>query len=771
LRARRGEVRFATRVVRWRPCPRAATGILPGFPLLPATLASIPALLAPALALAQSSGVLEPLPLARLDFVLEFDGVVDEGGWELIDPLAMTMYSPVFDGPLTEETEIRLAYDDEYLYVAGRLHDSDPAGIEINTLYRDLYSGDDILAVVIDSYNDYETAVWFVSSPAGVRNDRTVANDAEFTQGMPMNSDWNAHWDVRTSIGDHGWHAEFRIPFSTLGFQVEDDVVTMGVIAYRFIPRKNERHTFPAIEPRWGGLGFAKPSRARRVTLEGVKQGKPVYLTPFALGGAGYLPALPDGADAWESDRDLTRELGMDLRWSPTSNLTVDLTVNTDFAQVEADDQQVNLTRFPLFFPEKRQFFQERASTFQFSTGGFTDRLFHSRRIGLEGGEIVRIFGGARAVGRLGGMDFGFLDMQLAGSDGESGENLGVLRLNQRIFNDYSSVGGMITSRLGNSGRDNVAVALDLSVRPFGDEYVSAKWARTFDEAIEEADGLATALFLARWERRRDDGFSYVFEGRRVGADFRPGLGFQSRRDFFSYGGELRYRHLMPDESSLQSVGFNLTGERFHLIEGRELESATLAPVFNLEFRTGHNLDFTATRSFEMLGDPFVIAGVEVPEGEYGFTEGKADLRFPRAKRFRGNYSVTAGTFYDGARIGVSGNPTFTFSRHFELGGGYEVNRVSFPERSTGVTTQVWRLKTQFAYDARLSLTLFGQYSNVAELTSVNARLRYHFSEGTDLWLVWNEGLNMERANGLDPRLPLSAGRSFMIKYTRALVF
>jgi hypothetical protein len=403
------------------------------------------------------------MEVPRLSGPIEVDGVVDEAAWDEVEPLPMTMFAPTFREPITERTEVRIAHDDEYLYVSGRLYDSDPSGIRTNTFYRNQYSGDDLLAVVIDSFNDRETAVWFSTNPAGARTDRTVSNDAVFSGGeMPMNWDWNAHWDVATTQTDAGWFAEFRIPFSTLGFQVEDDTVTMGLIVYRFIARKNERQIFPAIDPRWGGLAFAKPSQAHRIVLRGVRQSRPVYVTPYSLAGFNRIPELVDtgeGPQRWTAEADPTTEVGVDLRYAPFPNLTLDLTANTDFAQVEADDQQINLTRFPLFFPEKRQFFQERASTFRFNTGGESNRLFHSRRIGLEDGEIVRIYGGGRVVGRTGGTDFGLLTMQTAGARGGSSENMSVLRVNRQILNPYSSVGAMVTSRLGSpagaSGTEN----------------------------------------------------------------------------------------------------------------------------------------------------------------------------------------------------------------------------------------------------------------------------------------------------------------------------
>lgn len=690
-----------------------------------------------------------PMAIHRLSGPIELDGVIDEPAWEAVAPFPMTMHEPSFDAPMTERTEIRMAYDDEHLYLAGRLWDSDPSGIRTNTFYRDAFSGDDLLALVVDSYNDHETAVWFVTNPSGARTDRTVSNDAVFGgAGMPMNSDWNAHWDVATSQDDRGWYAEFRIPFSTLGFQVVDDEVTMGVIVYRFIARKNERHTFPAIDPRWGGLAYAKPSQAQRVALRGVEQSAPVYVSPYALGGVRRIPSLHEpvgGNAAWRTESDASREVGVDLRYSPTSNLSLAVTANTDFAQVEADDQQINLTRFPLFFPEKRQFFQERSSTFQFATGGSNGRLFHSRRIGLADGKIVRIWGGARAVGRIGGLDFGLLDMQTAAHDGRPSENMGVLRLQQQVLNPHSSVGAMLTSRIGSEGRDNIAYGLDTRLRPFGDEYVTLKWAQTFDEATAEESVLESGLVQARWDRVRDEGLAYSGEFVRVGRDFVPGLGFQPRRDFRYFGGQVQYKWFRSAASPFRSTAFQVGTD--HYIRGADgsAESRSVKPQLSLELKGGTEIRISAESSYESVLEDFAVAGATIPSGDYWFHGAEGRFQLPRSGRFRGHLTAAAGSFYDGTRVGVGVNPSWNPSRYLELGSTYELNRLRFGSRGEAATAHLARLKFRIALNTNVSLDSFAQYSNIAGLGSVNARFRYHFREGTDLWIVWNEGVNTER--------------------------
>ena len=743
------------------------------------------AVLAPGRASAQtsvSSGRVGPDPtpisIDRLAGPIELDGLIDEAAWAAIEPLPMIMFAPTWGGEMTQRTEVRLAYDDRYVYMSGRMYDDDPSGIRLNTFYRDQYSGDDLLSILIDSYNDYETAVWFVTNPSGARSDRTMSNDGEFSGGGgagggAMNSDWNAHWDVATHRNDEGWFAEFRIPFSTLGFQTRGDEVTMGVIIYRFIARSNERQLFPAISQEWGGFSFAKPSQAQRVTLRGVHPSKPVYVTPYALGGVTRVPTLLEPPDvpssAWQTDSDATRELGVDLKYSPTSNLSVDLTVNTDFAQVEADDQQINLTRFPLFFPEKRQFFQERASTFSFSTGGFSDRLFFSRRIGLREGELVRIYGGARFVGRAGGMDFGLLSMQTAPEAGRSGENMGVLRLNQQVFNPYSSVGGMVTTRIGADGEDNVAYGVDADVRVFGDEYLTVKWAQTFDEALEEGGALDAGLIRARWQRRRDQGFSYSGEYGRVGPDYLPRLGFQLRDDFSFFGGSLQYQWFPTAASPFRSISLSGNTEHYYRNADDRAESRSIRPSFRLEWRDGSSLNLSVESSFESVRDEFTIAALPIEPGEYWYHAASARWEMSRNGLFRGSFQASAGSFYDGTRLSAGWSPTWNVSRHLEIGGGYDINRITFTDRDLTTTTHLVQLKLQVALDTHVSLNTLAQYNSLADQTSINARFRYHFREGTDLWIVYNEGFNFDRDNGLDPRLPVSAGRAIMVKYSHTL--
>jgi hypothetical protein len=713
------------------------------------------------------------MPLTRLSGSIVLDGRPDEAAWQSVPLLPVTQYAPVFGAPLTEETEIQLAYDEAYLYVAGRMYDSDPGGVRSVTLSRDQYRGDDLFSVVLDTFNDNESALWFTASPSGVRSDRSVSNDGEWTNGSAMNDNWNAHWDLATVWTEEGWFAEMRIPFSSLGFQDDGGHVEMGLIAYRFIARKNERQTFPEIPPTWR-MGFAKPSQGQRVTMEGVYASKPAYITPYLLGGVERSAELNVAETGYDVTDDPITEAGLDVKYNVTNNLTLDVTVNPDFGQVEADSLQVNLTRFSLFFPEKRQFFQERSGLFSFNTGGIS-RLFNSRQIGLNPlGDPVRIIGGVRLVGRLGSTDIGFLNMQTAAQDLLPSENFGVARLRRQVFNPFSTVGGMLTTRADMDGDWGVTAGFDTSIRVLGDEYVTLKWASTFER--EEADSPARTLLdasriLARWERRNEVGFSYSLEYVHSGQQYLPRLGFVLRNDFANFRNGLQYQWFQSASSILRTI--KLANEAFVFRRGTlgTVESAAITPSLEFETKTGRSLTLRLENTYESVLETFFLSGVTpVVPGEYWFHQGTANLDLGRNALLRGGLSVRAGSFYDGWRAGFGGGPTLSLSRHFEIGAGYELNAIRFPDRDEELNAHLVSFKVQGALDIHFSAAALLQYNSTVDQVNANVRFRYHFREGSDLWLVFNDAVNTERDVLDRPRLPFSQGRNLMLKYTYTFI-
>jgi hypothetical protein len=704
-----------------------------------------------------------PLILTRIAGPIVLDGMSDEPGWDGVAPLPLTMYVPVFRGVLTERSEVRIAYDADFLYVSGRFFDSDPSGIRVNSLYRDRSSGDDVFGILVDAFNDNDTGLWFWTNPAGVRGDATISGDG---QGS-TNDSWNTYWDVVATITEDGWFAEMRIPMSSLGFQALDGRVEMGITAYRYIARKNERQIFPEIPP---DFSFLRPSLARNAVLEGVRNRKPVYVTPYVTSGLDQNALLDEQTSQYGLHDDFSNEIGGDVKYNFTSNLTLDVTVNTDFAQVEADDQQVNLTRFSLFFPEKRQFFQERSGVFDFSTGGST-RLFHSRRIGLDDdGNAIRILGGARLVGRAGDWDVGALNMQTARSDFLPSENFGVLRARRRVFNEFSNAGGMLTTRLGDDGSYNVAYGLDGAFRVAGDDYLTVQWAQSFDDSIIGANGFEfdkTGLLRVSLNRRRDRGFTYGLTGRWSGADYRPGTGFTTRQDFSDLFYSFSYFHYPTGDGPFRRIDpFQLFGSVALRNADGTVESAFVEHDFDLQWKSGASLGLDLELYYEDLREPLFLAeGTSVPVGSYLFPAFAGDYNMPLGRLFRAQFNWGIQQFYDGWLTNFVVRPNWNVSRFLEFNLRYQLDLVRFPERDEGFDAHIIRFRTRAALDTRLSLNAFVQFSNTANFGGANIRVRYNFREGNDLWLVYDQGVNLDRHRTV-PALPFTDNRTVLLKYT-----
>ncbi|MFW5973340.1 MAG: DUF5916 domain-containing protein, partial [Bacteroidota bacterium] len=581
------------------------------------------------------------------------------------------------------------------------------------------------------------------------------------------NFDWNTFWDAEARRTDEGWFVEMRIPFSSLRFQDQDGRVYMGMSVWRNIARKSEIATFPAVRPDWGFESIIKASGFQPVVVEGVRSRTPLYVIPYAIGGAGFTSPLSADGTSYLRDHQAVRDAGFDLKYGITTNLTLDFTYNTDFAQIEADDQQVNLTRFSLFFPEKRQFFQERASVFDFSTGG-NNRAFYSRRIGLTNGRPVPLHAGGRVVGRIGDWDIGLLNMQTGPLGDLPGENMGVLRLQRQVLNDNSTVGGIVTSRQGATG--NIVYGVDGSIRIRKNDHLTLNWAQSFtrDEsaAIEVLD---RSLARARIERRVIDGFQFAVDVSRVGGAFDPRLGFQQRTDYTRVGDRLAYGWRPGRTSPLLHYAIALEGTTYLRNNDGSTETAVIGPKATLQFKSGHSLTLGTTSNYENLTTGITFApDVVVPAGSYHFQNVNASYSPSQGSLLRTSLSVNAGQFFDGRRLTASISPIWNASRHVDLTTTYQLNRVEFASRGQALTAHVLRLRTRVALNTRLSGAAFVQYNSAANAVFLNARFRYNPREGNDLYLVFNENLVTDRF-GLLPERRLTDSRSIMIKYVHTL--
>lgn len=736
---------------------------------LPRAVAAALALCGAAPAAAQEPAA--PYAIARVAEPIKLDGVLDEAAWSTIAPVPVVKHWPAYGGDPSERTEIRLAYDEKYVYASCRCYAS-PGSIQATTFKRDSWNlTNDQFALVLDTFHDNETALMFIVSPSGARSDAAISGDAQGSS--PNNDSWDTFWDAATTRTDTAWYAEMRIPISSLRFQSDGGQVRMGLIAYRLAAGKNEMSTFPAIEPKWGFWSFAKPSRAQPVQLQGLRSRNPVQVTPYVLGGMGQEFRLKPDTSGYARVDDPAHDVGLDLKYGVTDNLTLDATVNTDFAQVEADDQQINLTRFSLFFPEKRRFFQERASIFQYDLGD-RNRLFYSRQIGLHQGQEVRLLGGARLVGRVGAWDVGLLDMQAARDDALDlpSENFGVLRLRRQVMNPYSYVGGIVTSRLGEGGEYNVAYGLDGVLRVHGDEYLTLNWAQTFEDSVGRGiAGFDNSRLRALWERRRFDGLGYQLSVSRAGPAYNPGLGFELRRDFTRVGDRVSYGWVNRGKGRVQRLQVGLEGI-FHLRNAdRAVETSEVAPFADLTLKSGATLIARMRHSFDDVTVPFSFSpDVGVPVGGYRFTGFEVTHNTAPGRLLRQRTAVVAGTYYGGRRVTVTLGPTWSASKFLEVGASYQVNWIEFAERGQELTAQVGRIRLESTLSTRFAATTFVQYNSLTDGVTANLRLRFSPRDGQDLYLVFNDGLNTDRERVV-PTLPLTSSRAILVKYSHTLRF
>jgi hypothetical protein len=704
------------------------------------------------------------MALPRLEGRLVFDGMPDEAAWEAIAPLEVVQHWPEFRGPMSERTEIRLAYDDDFLYASGRFYD-DPAGIRANSLRRDRWEGDDVFELVVDSYDDDQTALKFTTTPLGVLLDHEVRNDAQPAPGSPpLNADWNGVWDAATRRTDDGWFAEIRIPLSTLGFSVTADGVVMGVIASRYIARRDEKHIFPAIPPEWESADV-KPSRARDVRLTGISERRPLQIVPYALTGVERFRE-PGAAPIRAPEAAMPTEAGVDIKVGLSSNLTLDLTANTDFAQVEADNLEVNLDRFGLFFPEKRQFFQERSSTFDFDVG--EGRLFHSRTIGLsDGGEPLRILGGARLSGRLGAWDVGALSMQVAGDGGAAGVNDGVVRL-RRTLGEGREFGGIFTSRLGTDGTAALSMGLD-GRWTVGPDHVTVQVAQTRNDGVGDASFTDRSLARLFWQRRGLDGFSYDVDLLASGAAYDPALGFEGRNDFRAAKARLRYSWQPGGNGIASRLNAQLTGRAYVRNEDDRLDSGLVRAQAWAQFRGGHWLNVAFNVFREDVRAAFDLPGATVPAGRYDGTDLFVYFELSQSRRVGTSANLWFGDAFDGRRRSFTLEPWWRLNRHLTVGGMLQHNRLHFAGRGQTVNADQARLRLSAALDTRLSAEAFVQYSAAAERVSTNLRLRYRLAEGRDLFVVFDEGRDLEDRYGLDSAVLGRTDRRLLIKTTWAI--
>jgi hypothetical protein len=448
-----------------------------------------------------------------------------------------------------------------------------------------------------------------------------------------------------------------------------------------------------------------------------------------------------------------------------TDNLNADFTLFTDFAQVEADNQVVNLSRFSLFFPEKRKFFLERASIFDFQTD-LNNNMFYSRRIGINDGEMIPLWGGIRLVGRMDSWDVGFLNLQSREAGDFASENFGVLRLRRNVFNQRSYLGGMMTSRIGLDGKRNIVYGIDGIINMFRQDYLQVNLAQSWDTGDSTGIGMydRSRMYLM-WEKRIINGFGYRFSYSSVGQNYNPGLGFEQRYNFSQFGDRIFYSWFAPEKSSLRQTVVTLQGGISLNNSTREPETSTLALESKWVWKRGSGLTVKVENLLDNVPAVFNLSDADtITPGRYSNTIlGITHTSVP-AGMFQAETNVKAGTFYGGNLGLISLSARVIFSKYFEMLAFYEYSHIKFPDRDDPFVSHVARLNMTTSLNVKLSLSGFVQINSLQELSSLNFRLRYNPIDGNDLYLVYNEALNNHPRQSLR-NYPVSDSRIIMVKY------
>jgi hypothetical protein len=690
---------------------------------------------------------------------LRLDGRLDEDVYRITPPIdGFRQQVPDEGAPATQPTEMWVFFDGEYLYVAARCLDSQPDRITANELRRDSngISQNDNFGVVLDTFLDRRTAYYFQTTPVG------ALRDASVTDGV-NNANWSTVWDVRTARSDAGYTVEMAIPFKSLRYR-GGGPQTWGINARREIQWNTEASMLSQVPASYGGRWTQMSVAGTLVGLETPAQSLNLEFKPYVVSSV-----TTDRTARVPFSNDTSANTGLDVKYGLTRGLTADLTVNTDFAQVEEDLQQVNLTRFNLFYPDKRDFFLEGQGIFDF--GGQASQnarnatvpiLFFSRRIGLSGGQSVPVLAGGRMTGKVGAFDVGGL--ALATDDKPSAEatqtTFSAMRVRRNILR-RSSVGMIATGGWpAAAGHDaNGAVGVDADFRFFDNVEATAYWART-----SSADSGDDTSYRARFSYAGDR-YGAEVERLVIGPQFNPEVGFVRREDIAVTSASARFSPRLRSGRLARKLTWQGDLEYITDATGEVLEDRAASTQFGVEFNSGDRVTVEATRQYERLPLDFAIArGVVVPAGPYRYQTLNASYSLAQRRMVSGSASASYGSIYDGTRTTARYSGRVGVSPHFAIEPSLTFNWVRLPFGDFDASLIGTRLVV--SPTARLGFSSLTQFDPSAHSLASSVRMRWEYSPGSDLYVVYSDGRNTAAGH-----VPSLQTRSFAIKATRLLRF
>ena len=667
----------------------------------------------------------------RIDEPIQLDGVLDEATWQ--DAEAGNDFrqrQPEEFEPATEPTTIRVVYTADTLYIGVHAVDSEPDKVVGREMGRDVpIFNDDGIVILLDTFLDRRNAYFFETNPNSSRTDGYVTDE-----GRDFSIDWDGVWNVKSRRTHDGWTAEFAIPFRTLRFDPAQD--TWGLQVRRIIKRKSEIDFW---SPIGRDAGLFRLSQAGTLTgLRDLETGRNLRLKPYVTASHREDRAADSSTSGGDSSGD--EDAGLDLKWGITQGLALDVTLNTDFAETEVDEQQVNLTRFSLFFPEKREFFLENAGIFEFGPDlGPLLKVFFSRRIGLDAGRQVDLETGVRLAGRQGPWSIGLLGARTGSLPADDGLGFdavpetewGTVRLKRNV-GERSNLGIIATHRNAGGGDDNLVYGIDGEWKPtdrLGFWAFGTASAGPGNESDGWAGGIGGSYGGSYWS-----GSARLVE---IEDSFDPQLGFTLRPGRRNLSADVEWEP-RPDWEGVRNLSFELEVDVFTK-DGKQETSMVALDLFGIDFDSGESLVSWATLSEERLFEPFEIyPGVVLAADSYEWYEIGIWGQTNAGRAWSVEGWAETGEFYSGDRFAHSLSLKWRPNRFFRARLDWRRNDIDLPEGD--FVTNLWRSRIGVSITPDLTVDTLLQYNDAAEDVSVNLRFNWHYRPGSDLFVVYNHG-------------------------------
>lgn len=671
---------------------------------------------------------------------IKLDGRLDDTFWSDITGISdFLVQEPVEGGEPTEKTTIKIAYDENYLYIGAIFYDSEPDGIKAFKMRKDApLNTDDRFMWILDTYLDGRNAYFFEINPRGLMGDGLLT----IGQGRSLNKDWDGIWRPWTYIGDFGWSAEIRIPFHTLNFDPKTS--TWGINFQRTIRRKNE-------EILWSGhkrnQGIYRPQDAGRLTgLNNISQGLGLELVGY--GKAEALKVQNESEGDYNNSQNL--DGGLDVNYNITPGLKASLTVNTDFAETEVDDRQINLTRFPIRFPEKRDFFLEGANIFRFAPSSGVYPYF-SRKIGLRSGNPIPILYGGRVIGKIGKVEVAAQQVKTRETDNFSSEEFSVIRLKQNFLKE-SSIGVLYTRRHTNKGKqfvpplqDRNTLGIDLTLNT--STFLKNQNLQFQAFAVIHNPELPGEINNNIWDRSArglrfnfpNDPWSGSLSYREFGVSYDPAVGFSRRNSFRRVEPRIRFSPILEKSSTIRELKWEVSFENLMSLQWKKLTQNIRLTPLSIRFESGDEISYQIIRNFERLEYDFDILGdnsIIIPVGNYTNWSHQIELETANYRKIVYGIELNTEGFWSGNRTEYENELIFRPFPGINLNLGYIHSRVNL--REGNFKTNLVRFLGDFDFTPFISFSSNIQYDDISENIGMNNRFKYTITPGSDIYFVYN---------------------------------